>query len=74
MKKISIPSRLWYENKEWDVTFPDRWEVDNLNPPGFDKPGLAHGQIRERIDHPIEGPVLKKWPKACRRLSLSSMT
>ena len=41
MQKISIPSRLWYENKEWELTLPDRWEVDNLNPPGFEKPGLT---------------------------------
>ena len=63
MKKISIPSRLWYENKEWELTLPDRWEVDNLSPPGFDKPKLAPEQIRKNIDHPIEGPTLKEMAK-----------
>jgi nickel-dependent lactate racemase len=63
MKKISIPSRLWYENKEWEVTLPERWEVVNLNPPGFDKPGLTPEQIRERIYHPIEGPSLNEMAK-----------
>jgi len=63
MKKISIPSGLWHENKEWDVTFPDRWEVDNLNPPGFDKPRLTPEQIREKMDHPIEGPRLEETAK-----------
>jgi nickel-dependent lactate racemase len=59
MQRIPIPSRLWYENKEWDLIFPDRWQVDNLNPPGFDKPGLSPGQIRERIEHPLAGPALE---------------
>jgi lactate racemase len=63
MKKISIPSRLWYDNKEWELTLPDRWEVDNLNPPGFDNPKLTPEQIREKIDHPIEGPTLEEMAK-----------
>ncbi len=63
MKKISIPSRLWYDNKEWELTLPDRWEVDNLNPPGFDNPKLTPEQIREKIYHPIEGPTLEEMAK-----------
>jgi len=63
MKKISIPSRLWYENREWEVPLPDRWQVDNLNSPGFDKPGLAPAQIREKIDHPLEGPTLEEMAR-----------
>ena len=60
MQKISIPSRLWYENEERALTFPDRWQVDNLNPPGFEKPGLAASQIKERIDHPVSGAPLEE--------------
>jgi len=58
MQKVSIPSRLWYENREWELLFPDRWQVDNLNSPGFDKPGLAAAQVRERIERPVAGPAL----------------
>jgi nickel-dependent lactate racemase len=58
MQKVSIPSRLWYENREWELVFPDRWQVDNLNSPGFDKPGLSAAQIRERIERPVAGPAL----------------
>jgi len=63
MQRISIPSRLWYENREWELTFPDRWQVDNLNSPGFDKPGLTPEQIRGKIEHPIEGPTLEEMAK-----------
>jgi len=60
MKSISIPSRLWYGNQEWDLTFPDRWEVDNLNSPGFEKPGLSSDQIKAKINNPVEGPALEE--------------
>ena len=59
MQKIFVPSRLWYENQERELVFPDRWQVDNLNPPGFDKPALSATQIRERIERPIAGPTLE---------------
>ena len=58
MHKIAIPARLWYENQEQTLTFPDRWQVDNLNSPGFDKPALSAQAIADRIDHPVEGPTL----------------
>ncbi len=58
MKTLSVPSRRWYENRERLLTFPDRWEVDNLTSPGFDKPGLTAEEIKGKIDHPIDGPSL----------------
>ena len=59
MQNISIPSRLWYENEEWELTLQDRWEVDNFNPPGFEKPGLSPEEIKEKVDRPIEGAPLE---------------
>ncbi len=58
MKTVSVPSRLWYENKDRSLTFPDRWEVDNLTSPGFEKPGLSPEEIREKVVNPIAGPSL----------------
>lgn len=58
MQKISVPAGLWYENEEKELTFPDRWEVTDLNSPGFDKPGLSSDQIKEKINQPVEGPSL----------------
>lgn len=58
MIKISVPSKLWYENQERDLLFPDHWQVDNLNPPGFAKPPLSASSIREKIIRPLAGPSL----------------
>lgn len=63
MKTVSVPSRLWYENEERKLTFPDRWEVDNLTSPGFEKPAIASEEIREKIKNPIEGPTLEELAK-----------
>jgi lactate racemase len=60
MKKINVPSRLWYENSERELQFPDRWRVDNLTSPGLEKRGLTPDEIRERIEHPVEGPTLEE--------------
>ena len=60
MKTVNVPARLWYENKERELTFPDRWQVDNLTSPGLEKPGLSPEEIRERIEHPVEGPTLEE--------------
>ncbi|HNY64791.1 MAG TPA: lactate racemase domain-containing protein [Deltaproteobacteria bacterium] len=60
MKTVRVPSRLWYENTERTLTFPERWEVDNLTSPGFEKPALSAEEIRERIANPIDGPSLEE--------------
>ena len=63
MKTISIPSRRWYENRERELTFPDRWEVDYLTSPGFDKPALTPEEIRETLAHPLEGSPLEEMAR-----------
>ena len=67
MKKISVPSLRWFENIERELTFPDRWDVANLTSPGLNKPGLSREQIRERIEHPMDGPTLEELAKGKRR-------
>lgn len=67
MKTVSIPSRLWYENEERALTFPDRWDVDNLTSPGFDTPGLSPEEIKDKVAHPIEGPALEELAKGKKR-------
>jgi len=60
MKRVWVPSRLWYGNEERELTFPDRWQVDNLTSPGFDKPGLTPSEIAAKVAQPVEGPALEE--------------
>jgi len=60
MKTINVPSRLWYDNEESELSFPNRWQVDNLTSPGLEKPGLTPQEIEGRINNPIDGlPLLE---------------
>ena len=63
MKTISIPSRRWYENQEREIQFPDRWEVDYLTSPGFDKPGMTLDLIKEKLNQPLQGPTLEEMAR-----------
>jgi nickel-dependent lactate racemase len=63
MKTLSVPSRLWYENIEREISFPDRWQVSDLTSPGFNKPGLSPEQLRKKIESPIAGPALYELAK-----------
>lgn len=63
MKKVNVPSRLWYGNQERELFFPDRWQVDNLTSPGLEKRGLSPDEIREKIENPVDGPSLEELAK-----------
>jgi nickel-dependent lactate racemase len=67
MKAVSIPSQRWYENIERKLTFPDRWEVDYLTSPGFDKPGLSSAEIKDEIGNPIGGCTLEDMAQGKRQ-------
>jgi nickel-dependent lactate racemase len=60
MKKVSVPSRLWYENNERELAFPGQWDVSNLSSPGFDKPEMSPEMIRAGVEQPIEGLPLEE--------------
>jgi hypothetical protein len=74
MQTVKVPSRLWYDNQEREIGFPDRWQVDNLTSPGLEKPGLTPEQIRERVFSPWRGRPWRNWPRGRGRPSLSSTT
>ncbi len=60
MKKIMVPSRRWYENTDLELNLPESWDVDNLNPIGFDKPGLMPEEIAQKINAPVNGLPLEE--------------
>jgi len=58
MKKVTVPDLLWYGNEPTELSFPERWELEVLDPPGFKKPAIdAEGISRAFLD-PIGSPTL----------------
>jgi hypothetical protein len=62
MKTINVPSRFWYDNEKSELSFPDRWQVDNLSSPRLEKPGLTPQQIEGRMSQCTPGAVIGAAP------------
>jgi lactate racemase len=60
MQTLTVPTRLWYENEERELSFPDAWQVDNLTSPGLERPGLGSGEISRLINNPLGTLPLKE--------------
>ncbi len=58
MKKVTVPDLLWYGNQPAELAFPDHWEVNVLEPPGFKKPALDSEAISRAFDNPIGSPAI----------------
>ena len=63
MKTINVPNLLWYGNETRELSFPDRWDVEVLSPPGFAKPSLDDEGISAAFDNPIGVPPLAELAK-----------
>lgn len=60
MKEITVPVRRWYDNTRRCLQFPDRWNIEKLDSPGHLKTGLSEDEIKDRINHPVNGKTLKE--------------
>ncbi|HEY5526559.1 MAG TPA: lactate racemase domain-containing protein [Candidatus Anoxymicrobiaceae bacterium] len=58
MKTFTVPNLLWYGNEPRRLEFPDRWDIDVLDCPGFKKPALDEAGIRKAFDSPVGSPTL----------------
>ncbi len=63
MKTVEVPDLLWYGNQPVELRFPERWEVDVLEPPGFKKPAMDSGGIDRVFENPIGCPTLQELAK-----------
>lgn len=60
MKTINVPNLLWYGNEPRGLSFPERWEVEVLAPPGFAKPPIGHEGVSAAFENPIGAPPLNE--------------
>jgi nickel-dependent lactate racemase len=60
MKTVNVPDLLWYGNQPAELRFPDRWEIDVLEPPGFKKPAIDSEGIDRAFEKPIGCPTLRE--------------
>ncbi len=60
MKQVQVPNLLWYGNTPRTLEFPERWEVEVLRPPGFEKPALGEDGVRKALEALIGTPPLRE--------------
>jgi nickel-dependent lactate racemase len=60
MVRLRLPNLLWYGNEPREIWFPDRWEIEVLEPPGFSKPPLDEEKITAALQAPIGAPRLEE--------------
>jgi len=60
VKTINVPNLLWYGNEPRRLSFPERWEVEVLAPPGFAKPPIGHEGVSAAFENPIGAPPLNE--------------
>lgn len=53
MTSVTVPNVLWYGNQPRELHFPERWEVEVLKPPGFDKRAIDEEGISRAFKKPI---------------------
>ncbi|MDI6873280.1 lactate racemase domain-containing protein [Candidatus Solincola sp.] len=68
MRRVSLPNLLWYGNQALEVYFPDRWEVEVLEPPGFGKPPLDDAGVERAFREPIGCPPLEELASGAREV------
>jgi nickel-dependent lactate racemase len=52
-KTVRLPQLAWYENNEFEIQFPDSWEVTICYMKGHDRPLLNDQGFREAFANPI---------------------
>ncbi|MFP3897635.1 MAG: lactate racemase domain-containing protein [Anaerolineales bacterium] len=58
MKTVSVPWAIWYGEKEFDMTFPDTWDVTVAEMKGG--PDIGDEGIRRAFAEPISAPPLRE--------------
>ncbi len=70
MKAVEVPDMLWYGNQPSLLSFPDRWEVEVLEPVGFRKPALDEGALARAFEEPIGSPDLRELAGSAREVAI----
>ncbi len=68
MKTVTIPNLLWHGNEPREIFFPDEWDVEIFEAPGFGKPALGPDGIERAFDNPIGSPTIAELAVGAREV------
>jgi nickel-dependent lactate racemase len=70
MKTVMVPNLLWYGNEPRRLDFPDRWDVEFLEPPGFSKPALDGAGLEKAFASPVAGPTIAELAAEAKEVAI----
>lgn len=53
MTTVKVPNLLWYGNQPMELRFPEQWDVEVLDPPGFKKAPIDDESILSSLGEPV---------------------
>ena len=59
VKKVKVPWRAWYGDKDYKLTFPEEWDIRVFEHQGARE--LTRRDIEAGIDAPMGSPM--NWPR-----------
>ena len=60
VRTISVPRRMWHEEGELELEFPESWEVVPCLMQGHDAPRVTPEEIQAAFDNPVGSPPLRE--------------
>ena len=63
MSVVKVPQLAWYEPSELELSFPEAWQVETYNYPGYNESELTPEEIKTAVNKPIGSPRLSEMAK-----------
>jgi nickel-dependent lactate racemase len=69
-KTVHLPQMAWYGDTEFEISFPDLWEVKVCFMHGHDAPPMSQDQIRNAFESPIGTKTIMELAKRKKNVAI----
>lgn len=69
-KKVMVPILAWYGDEEYELEFPESWEVNVCTMKGANAPALSDKEIRASFNNPIGSKSIKELAKGKKEVAI----
>jgi lactate racemase len=65
---VKVPQLIWHGVSDYELAFPDNWQVTVNNMQGYDRPALGEAQIRAAVRYPAVPPAIRTLAKGKKQI------
>lgn len=70
LKKIKVPVLAWYGDEEYELEFPEPWDVTVCNMKGANAPPLSDSEIRKAFANPIGSKTIEDLARGKKEVAI----